>query len=108
MLHLHMLVRQFSWSKILILELGQNPNFWQHWCPLWLTRQEIPSIRSQNCNAKLTGPFLSWNQLIIIIAIAPLATYTGTNGLQNYKDQSLRCNECSQVLIAICSHSSLH
>ena len=29
MLHLHMLIRQFSCSKILIL--GQNPSFWQHW-----------------------------------------------------------------------------
>ena len=28
MLHLHMLIRQFLCSKILIL--GQNPNFWQH------------------------------------------------------------------------------
>ena len=29
MLHLHMLIRQISCSKILIL--GQNPSFWQHW-----------------------------------------------------------------------------
>jgi hypothetical protein len=27
-LHLHMLIRQFSYSKILIL--GQNPRLWQH------------------------------------------------------------------------------
>ncbi len=26
---------------------------------VWLTRQEIPGIRSQNCNAKLTRLFLS-------------------------------------------------
>ena len=29
MLHIHMLMRQFSSSKILIL--GKNPNFWQHY-----------------------------------------------------------------------------